>query len=648
MKAKFFGLLVATSAIGLGASCSDDGANATTALFSIPQAGQALADGFYALPYPNDLRLGEDGIVELTGLTRPNPLLEDYLDAVEDVQHGFGLTSSLHLRFDGAIDPASLPTSPTASLADDASVYLVNLNPNSSHYGEKVPLEYRFEVEAGSMIGENWLACLPFPGFVLEERTSYGLVVTERVLSEDGIPVGSSADFKIALSSDTATEASHIRAQEVYAPLGVYLDLAGGDERSDVVSAAVFTTQAPTELMGLFREEVDALPAPTARGFMRSSSTENYIRYFGRYDSPNFQAGNYPYKSISQGGGFEVDAEGKPIIQNTFDLRFSLTIPAGQTMPQEGWPVVLYAHGTGGDYLSYWRNGTASRYADAGLAVVSIDQVLHGDRLGPTQGDAQNLFFNFQNPYASRANVMQAALENFQLARLLEGIDVADPEKGGTNIRFDSDKMYFFGHSQGSITGLPYVSQSKRIKGAIFSGAGGLLYLSLLSKTEPFDITELLALIIRDIPLDKFNPALSLLQALYEPADAAVYARLLVDEPPLGLLPKNIFHLLGFTDNFTPVPTIEALATAIGGDLIAPELRGIEGLTLKGRTTLQPPFDGNAGPTDNPVTSVVAQYDQDPASDGHFVAFDIPAARRQTIEFLKTLSETGKATVVAP
>ena len=120
------------------------------------------------------------------------------------------------------------------------------------------------------------------------------------------------------------------------------------------------------------------------------------------------------------------------------------------------------------------------------------------------------------------------------------------------------------------------------------------------------------------------------------------------DEPPLGLLPKNIFHLLGFTDNFTPVPTIEALATAIGGDLIAPELRGIEGLTLKGRTTLQPPFDGNAGPTDNPVTSVVAQYDQDPASDGHFVAFDIPAARRQTIEFLKTLSETGKAIVVAP
>ena len=47
-------------------------------------------------------------------------------------------------------------------------------------------------------------------------------------------------------------------------------------------------------------------------------------------------------------------------------------------------------------------------------------------------------------------------------------------------------------------------------------------------KPKPFDITELLALIIRDIPLDKFNPALSLLQALYEPADAAVYARLLV------------------------------------------------------------------------------------------------------------------------
>lgn len=633
-------------ALLVSSSCEDSDKGSIHALFVVPEPGQALEEGFYALPYPNDLRLTQAGELDLVGLPRPNPLLEDYLDAAVLDQRGFGLTSSLHLRFDGAIDSLSLPANPTASIAEDASVYLVNLSPDSSHYGEKVPLNYRFEVEAGSMIGANWLACLPFPGFVLEEQTQYGLIVSNRVLSEGGAAVKSSEEFQRVLAEEVASEARFVRAREVYEPLRVYLDQAGGDERDDIVSASVFTTQSATSLMGKFRDVVDTLPVPEARALTQVSETSGYVRYSGRYDSPNFQAGTYPYKSIQQGGGFELDGEGLPIVQGTFDLRLSLTVPIG-TIPEGGWPVVLYAHGTGGDYLSYFSNGTASRYAKAGLAVVSIDQVLHGSRLEPNQGDAQNLFFNFQNPFASRGNVMQAALEDFQLARLLENIDYTDSDTGRT-VRFDSERMYFFGHSQGSITGLPYVAQSKRIKGAIFSGAGGLLYLSLLSKTKPFDITELIALIIRDIPLDEFNPALSFLQAFYEPADAIVYAKLLVDDPPLGLFPKNVFHLLGFTDNYTPVPTIEALATAIGGNLVAPELRAIEGMSLKSRSTLPPPFSGNAGPTAAPVTSVVAQYDQDPNSDGHFVAFDIAAAQKQTIEFLKTLSETEVATVVAP
>ena len=90
--------------------------------------------------------------------------------------------------------------------------------------------------------------------------------------------------------------------------------------------------------------------------------------------------------------------KGKPIIQNTFDLRFSLTIPVGQTMPQEGWPVVLYAHGTGGDYLSYWRNGTASRYADAGLAVVSIDPSFARRQTGPDARRRSEPFLQLSKP----------------------------------------------------------------------------------------------------------------------------------------------------------------------------------------------------------------------------------------------------------
>ena len=39
------------------------------------------------------------------------------------------------------------------------------------------------------------------------------------------------------------------------------------------------------------------------------------------------------------------------------------------------------------------------------------------------------------------------------LVRLVEGVDVASAPDTGAPIRFDLDRLYFFGHSQGAITG---------------------------------------------------------------------------------------------------------------------------------------------------------------------------------------------------
>ena len=119
-------------------------------------------------------------------------MLEDYIDTIAADQRGFGLTSALYLRFDGLIDSASLPAEPAAAQGDAASVYLVNVDADSPGFGTRLPLEFRFEPEAGESIGDNWLACLPFPGFVMAEETTYALVVTKRLLSIDGDPVQAS------------------------------------------------------------------------------------------------------------------------------------------------------------------------------------------------------------------------------------------------------------------------------------------------------------------------------------------------------------------------------------------------------------------------------------------------------------------------
>ncbi|MCP4444248.1 MAG: hypothetical protein GY811_02735 [Myxococcales bacterium] len=611
------------------------------ALFVLP--GVDVEQGFFALPYPNNLRLGADGFINLDDLVRPNAVLADFINTIDERQTGFGLTSGVYMRFDGALDPASLPSEPIRSQIPEASVYLVNLEESSPNYGRKVPLDVGFHKAGGELIGENWLACMPFPGTVLEEASDYALVATTRLLAEDGTSVSAAPVFEEIMGRGAGGDSNIAEAKSSYAPLTAWLDEDGGDEREDVVSASVFTTQAPTKIMGQFRRVIhDSVPAPVARDIAWRTDRPGYAIYTGRFDSPNFQAGQHPFKSLENGGGFVFDAGGDPVVQSTNDLRFSMTIPTDQDMPEEGWPLVLYGHGTTGDYLSYEQDGTAERMASRGLAVMSMDQVMHGDRLD--EGDVQTLFFNFLNPLSSQGNVMQAALENYQLVRLAQGFELIERHVGGRTVRFDSSNLLYFGHSQGSVTGVPFTSYEPHIKGAVFSGAGGLLLLTLITKTEPFDIKELLRLIIRDPEITQFHPALSLLQAFYEPADGIVHARLLVQEPPEGLAPKSIFHPMGLGDTYTPVPGQNALATAFGLDLVSPVLEPIAGLEFLEKRVLNPPVTNNAGE----VTAIGAQYEPPQGSDGHFVSFNVAAAKTQSAEFLRTLVETGNATVVAP
>jgi pimeloyl-ACP methyl ester carboxylesterase len=319
-------------------------------------------------------------------------------------------------------------------------------------------------------------------------------------------------------------------------------------------------------------------------------------------------------------------------------LRVSFSVPTGTTMPADGWPVVLYAHGTGGSYHSY--RGRAQLLAEQGFAVIGVDQVLHGPRAPNVSPEIA--FFNLQNPMAARYNTLQGALDNFQLVRLVEELDYTDTANSRT-IRFDPDEIYFFGHSQGGLTGPPFLAHEPKVKGAVLSGAGGLLYLSLLYKTEPVDIAGLIGAFIRDFPLDEFNNILALLQGWIDYSDPASFARYLVREPRAGVGAKQIFQTEGFIDRYTPPPAIEALAVAIGTNLVAPVVEPVAGLELRGNQVLTAPVTGNQ----DGVTSVLLQYEEASGSDGHFVVFDLPAARTQSAEFLGSILRNGVATVPA-
>ncbi len=626
-------------ALCLAASCN-----------SAPSAGVALhdpsaVDDFYALPYPSNERLNPDGTVDLSAYKHGlNDQIDEYLVDLDDKMKGFGTQSGVFFRFTGPVDPASLPATANDSLLATSSVFLVDVTEGSPTYGKRHPVDVRFFKADREYIGPNWLVMVPALGLPLRQKTTYAAILTDAVIGEAGGQFDAAPALRAALSSSGSA---------VYAPLRAWLATQAGLQ-NQIVNATVFTTQDATSIMFRLREATyKKAAAPVAAELTydeAGSKDKEYNLYTGKYDAPNFQQGDPPYEN--SGGEIVDDVDGLPAVVRTETLRFALTVPKGDPPTADGWPVVLYAHGTGGSYKSFINDGSAGSAAKVTdgsgatierFAMISIDQVLHGPRKGGTL-PVELAFFNLFNVKAAFDNPKQGAADDFQLLRLVKGMNEVGPTTNQT-LKFDPNRIYFKGHSQGGLTGPLFVAAEPEIKAAIFSGAGGNLIQSLLGKTEPVDIPAALLLFLLP-PIDEFHPMLHLMQSAFEASDPANYGRLYFQEPPTGFAARPIFQSLGVVDHYTPIPTIKVLAKAMGVQPIKPTLEEIAGLDLAGLTWGDAPTQQNVG--GGKATGVLLEYTMKEGSDGHFVIFDIPAAVSQSNRFLATHSKTGIATLTAP
>jgi pimeloyl-ACP methyl ester carboxylesterase len=661
------------------AGCDSEVVERTSALFDLQTGPDA---DLYAAPFPNDARRRADGSIELARLGTGQPvLIQLYLDVVSKADiGGFPLNAATYFRFDGLIDPSCLPQSPAATLEPGAAVFAVNIQVGSPHHGERVPLRVRFTAEKGLAIGENSLAALPVAGFSLEPSSTYAVILTEGVCDVKRHAVAAAGDFSKLISDAAPDRADLQEAYRAYQPLRVFLKSTG---LTGVVSAAVFTTGDPTALAGRARKVIYRDPPPTAEKVEAIVDSVKYWEVQGSYAAPNFQDGIPPYMQPEDGGQIRLDGSGDPKPARSETLRFALSVPKG-TMPADGWPLVIYAHGTGGDYRSFVREGLASKLAEvrgtdgtlvAGFAVVGIDQNLHGPR---GAGAPPNLtFFNFQNPVASVHNVIQAGIDDFSLLRMVKELRLGSAPWGAGSthsgtldfdpvFRIDPKRIYFMGHSQGGLTGPVFLAYEPEVKGAVLSGAGGGAVLALLAKSKPIDVRTLLQPAIRE-PLDEFHPVLNLIQQMLEPADTLNYGRMLISHRPAGLAPKHVFLSEGLVDHYTPNATTEALAAGIGIPQLTPVLSKVDALDLLGLTAQPPPLSGNVKEGGVAVTAGLLQYQAVPTEktctadsdctssgycdtgrcldDGHFVLFDDPTAMRQYSMFLATMARDGVPTI---
>jgi hypothetical protein len=308
----------------------------------------------------------------------------------------------------------------------------------------------------------------------------------------------------------------------------------------------------------------------------------------------------------------------------------AVTVPKAAA-PATGYPVVIYAHGTGGSFRSHAIDGAARMLSKAStpFVVVGIDQVQHGPRRGSSTLHPNDLFFNFGNPQAARFNAQQGAADQHALVRLVESLTIAD------TIKVDGSKTVFWGHSQGATEGAIFLASDTALKGAVFSGQGATLKDALVTKTQPVNIKDSMWIALSETgpsAVDGNHPVLSLMQAWADPADPLHYARATVivpgAAPTTPTLLRNVFQVMGKGDTFTPAEVQVNFAIAGGLASVNPEVFPT-GITPVGAA------EGNIVVGTLKSTAAFKQYTPT-TRDGHFVAFDVDAARADVTNFLVT------------
>lgn len=620
--------------------CSDEEEGGTHFYFRVSESSQDI--DFYDIPFPNDLRLKEDGMLDLSNFPNPDQvfILSNYLDIIATNTRGFGTNAAIFFRFTAPLDEGSLPQEPAETITFDSPVFLVNIDINSPNRGIRIPLQIRFQEKGMLYQPENILTALPVYGFPLEPATTYAVVITNRVKDKGGSNIQSPVEFKRVKNELSCGNAGTAEAIEIYRPLFDFLKDEGKVNKKDVAAATVFTTQDPVGDMFKIRDFIYGDPSPIPTGMYYKEDKNNCYIIEGEYPSPQFQDGVPPF---TEKGQLMFDDNGQPVVREDEQLRFALCVPKG-AQPAEGWPILTYAHGTGGDYRSFVRKDVADYLGSLGIASISIDQPLHGERLGG-EGDPEMNFYNFLNPLAGRDNSRQSAIDSLVLNRMAPGIEidaVSCPTftKGAS---FDPGRVLFMGHSQGAHTGGLFLGVEPDVKGAVLSGAGGGLAITLLTKTDPYDVKAMMEDLLGiegEEELDLYHPIINIIQTFIEPADPLNYAPYYLLDPLFGI-PKNIFISEGFKDTQVTPLTAEALATAIGANPIEPVYQSILGLTLRGLEPLTPPVTGNITGPDGVATAGILQY---PDGD-HWVLTQNERAKNQWGRFLESLVEDGLATI---
>jgi len=655
-----------------GVDCEAPGTGKVRAYFEVPGATSPKGQeaDFFRLPFPNDVRK-KNGKLDLTGFPTPGAGLlgfdpvQVYVDALS-AESEWGTYSTVTFRFSGEVDFDSF----THEVNGRYPVQWVDITQGTPEYGSSAGLYFTVSSGRTKYICENYLAIRRPLGHPMKPGHQYAVWLTSAGKDKTLAAIEPSEHMQSMLSDTVPTDTVLAAAHTAFAPFRAYLK----DkliQPSEVLNATVITAGNVRDTMKALATAAMAAPAPTASGWVKCAtgvtspcpqatgdracgdgSSADYDEYHALVKLPIFQKGTAPYQDA--GGDVRTDQP-----ERTEDVCMALTVPKG-TMPTNGYPLVVYAHGTGGSFRSHVRAEVAGALAKAttptgsvGFAVLGIDQVEHGPRRGSSTASPNDLFFNFKNPNAARGNPLQGAVDQISLARFASALDVDAATTGGAAIKIDPAAIEFYGHSQGSTEGSLMLPFTDTYKAAVLSGNGASLIHALLNKTQPVNIAAALPLVLADfdgqgnLASGDFHPVLSLLQTWIDQADPLNFARAIGRAPETGQSPKHVFQTYGIGDHYSPGPTLATFALAAGLELGTHDASAATPEKIGDLTEVALPLAGNVTVGSNKVTLVVREYGPPSGTDGHFVATAVSNATSDVTRFLGMAAE-GNPPQVGP
>jgi hypothetical protein len=597
----------------------------------VPRFEPAQTD-FYRMPWPSDARLSVDGRVDVSDLPHADDaFVAKYVDALRAVR-GYSTMPVIYIPFvdaagldEDALDADALP-SPQRTLEADSSVQLIDLS--AENCGARTPLEVVFDAEGGKYIAAQTLKVAPMPGWVLRPATPYALIVT----TEFG--AGDQTTARTQLFADYLN--GHGDNERLTASFEPLLNCLPQTELSadDIAIATVFHTQNPVAETRQMREVVwsDQTPVKDIGEWLLVEEASNETRkvYRGRAPFPIFQKGVPPYDTE---GGLVFGEDGMPVIQRWESVPFLVVVPAEHPDPLN---LLIWESGTGaviGNSLDewHWQASLAN-----GFAIATFVPQFHEFR-GEGNYDPIMDSFNYLNPVSGRTVFRQQAAETSYFIRFL--IDKVVEKQELPTIK--TDRIFYGGHSQGSLVGSLVAGVEPRIDTYVFSGVAAYLTETILARKEPFDIAKLLeTLLDLDRPADRFHPMIQIAQTGADVVDAQNYAPFWAGWPgnPDG---SNVLIINGKFDDTTSILGMNALMCAgeippvgtPGWDVDPYGLRGVQAYPL--------PVQGNREAFNGDPITIGAYLHPE---TGHFTLFDRQTASRAAVGFWES-SAAGAAVI---